>query len=72
MVITTTDGRQFSAKFVVITLPIGYLQKNMGSLFSPALPAAKAAAINSMVRINARMRECRYTLTCREPWAPLH
>ena len=49
VVVTTQDGRVFKAPYVCVTVPVGYLQRYMGSLFSPALPSDKQAAINSLV-----------------------
>ena len=43
----TAGGKQYAAKFAVVTVPVGVLKAGKIS-FSPALPAAKTKAIKSL------------------------
>lgn len=41
------DGSLFNARYVIVTVPIGYLKENMTSMFSPPLPERKSISIRN-------------------------
>jgi monoamine oxidase len=47
VIINTADGKAFSAKYVIITVPIGVLQSN-SIQFTPSLPSAQQTAIQNL------------------------
>lgn len=48
VIINTTDGCEFTADYVIITVSLGVLQQNSVKMFCPALPASKMDAVRSL------------------------
>nr|CAD7461499.1 unnamed protein product [Timema tahoe] len=67
------DGQEFWADFVIITLPLGVLKRNVTRMFCPALPVSKIEAINNIGFSSASKFYLAYSSPL-FPWAkqPLH
>ena len=46
--VSCSDERTFSADFVVVTMPVGFLKENASHLFSPGLSIEKMSAIDNI------------------------
>ena len=46
--VTTTDGKEYTADHVIVTVPLGYLKEHVNELFEPPLPVNKLDTIGGL------------------------
>lgn len=59
MQVTVRSGTVYSARKVIVTVSLGYLQQRHSQLFTPSLPSSKVQAMSGLVMgVLDKVRRC--------------